>query len=93
MLAGLERIVATRLADDQPGRSNIIRHDAGHGGSFDISHASPFRRDGEHGPSVRLPLEAPSDARLWPLRSATFARPSSGDLAGRLQPDRRGVVE
>jgi hypothetical protein len=25
MLAGLERIVATRLADDQPGRSNIIR--------------------------------------------------------------------
>ena len=46
-------------------------------GGFDISRASPFRRAGEYGWSVRLPLAAPSDARLRPLRSATFARPTN----------------
>ena len=45
-------------------------------GSFDLSRASPFRRDGDYGWSVRLPVAAPSDARQPPLRSATFARPS-----------------
>ena len=62
-------------------------------GGFDISRASLSRRAGERGRSVRSPPEAPLDARLPPLRSATFARPSSGHLAGRLPPDSRGRVE
>ena len=60
-------------------------------GGFDISRASLSRPAGERGRSVRLPPEEPSDARQRPLRSATFARPSSGHSAGPLPPD--GVAE